>query len=104
MRIAIHADINIRMRITAATHAWRKVEGVMSDRRISRKCQGEWRAVIARYSVGQFLSPLICLCLSEETLKAGDPFYLVYMPGEVKDPTQGVNVYPVIDSQILVGL
>ena len=33
-----------------------------------------------------------CLCLSEETLKAGDPFYLVSMPGEIKDPTQGVNV------------
>ena len=33
-----------------------------------------------------------CLCLSEETLKAGGPFYLVSMPGEVKDPTQGVNV------------
>ena len=32
------------------------------------------------------------LCLSEETLKAGGSFYLVSMPGEVKDPTQGVNV------------
>ena len=32
------------------------------------------------------------LCLSEETLKAVGPFYLVSMPGEVKDPTQGVNV------------
>ena len=30
-----------------------------------------------------------CLCLSEETLKAGGPFYLVSMPGEVKDPTRG---------------
>ena len=39
-----------------------------------------------------FHSPHICLCLSEETLKAGGPFYLVTMPGEVKDPTQGVNV------------
>ena len=39
----------------------------------------------------QFRSPHICLCLSEETLKAGGPFYLVSMPGEVKDPTQGVN-------------
>ena len=27
------------------------------------------------------------LCLSEETLKAVGPFYLVSMPGEVKDPT-----------------
>ena len=24
--------------------------------------------------------------------RAGGPFYLVAMPGEVKDPTQGVNV------------
>ena len=29
---------------------------------------------------------------SEETLKAGGPFYLVSMPMEVKDPTQGVHV------------
>ena len=40
----------------------------------------------------QFRSPYICLCLSEETLKASGPSYLVFMPGEVKDPTQGVNV------------
>ena len=40
----------------------------------------------------QFHSPHICLCLSEETLKAGGPFYMMSMPGEVKDPTQGVNV------------
>ena len=33
-----------------------------------------------------------CLCLSEKTLKAGGLFYLVSMSGEVKDPTQGVNV------------
>ena len=39
----------------------------------------------------QFRSPHICLCLSEETLKAGGPFYLVSMSREVKDPTQGVN-------------
>ena len=40
----------------------------------------------------QFRLPHICLCLSEKTLNAGGPFYLVSMPGEVKDPTQGVNV------------
>ena len=34
----------------------------------------------------------LCQCLSEETLKAVCPFYLVSMSGEVKDPTQGVNV------------
>ena len=37
-------------------------------------------------------------CLSEETLKSGGSFYLVSRPGEIKDPTQGVNVYPVMDS------
>ena len=40
----------------------------------------------------QFRSPHICLSLSEETLIVGGPFYLVSMPGEVKYPTQGVNV------------
>ena len=35
----------------------------------------------------RFCPPHICLCLSEETLKARGPFYLVSMPGEVKDPT-----------------
>ena len=40
----------------------------------------------------QFRSPHICPCLSEEKLKVGGPFYLVSIPGEVKDPTQGVNV------------
>ena len=37
----------------------------------------------------QFRLPHICLCLSEETPKAGGPFYLVSMPGKVKDPTWG---------------
>ena len=32
------------------------------------------------------------LCLSDETLQAVGPFYLVSMPGEVKYPTHGVNV------------
>ena len=41
-------------------------------------------------NVGNFVTH-ICLCLSEETLKAGGPFKLVSMPGEVKDPIQEVN-------------
>ena len=32
------------------------------------------------------------LCFSDDTLKAVGPFYLVSMPGEVKYPTQGINV------------
>ena len=31
----------------------------------------------------------LCQCLLEETLKAVDPFYLVSMPGEVKDSYRG---------------
>ena len=37
----------------------------------------------------QFRLPHICLCLSEETLKAVGPYCLMAMPGEVKDPTRG---------------
>ena len=39
----------------------------------------------------QFLHPTFA-CVFRKTLKAGGPFCLVSMPGEVKDPTQGVNV------------
>ena len=46
----------------------------------------------AALKLRQFHSPHICLCLSEETLKTSGPFYLVSLPGEVKDPTQGVNM------------
>ena len=40
----------------------------------------------------QFHSPHICLCLSEETLKAGGPFYLpsgVYARGSKRSHTGG---------------
>ena len=50
------------------------------------------RSHLPPFRIRQFLPPHICLCLSEETLKAGGLFHLVSMPGEVKVPTQGVNV------------
>ena len=34
-----------------------------------------------------YIRDCVSLCLLDETLKAVDPFYLVSMPGEVKDPT-----------------
>ena len=49
--------------------------------------------------LGQFYSPHFA-CLSEETLKTIGPFYLVSMPEEVKDPTQG-NGKNVMDSLTL---
>ena len=51
----------------------------------------------------QFHSPHICLCLSEETLKVGGPFYLVSMPGEVKGPTQGGKLMTVMVSKLTGG-
>ena len=47
---------------------------------------------LASAQAKQFHSLHICLCLSEESQKAGGPIYLVSMPGEVKYVTQGVNV------------
>ena len=55
--------------------------------------RGRWfNSPTAVSKLRQFCLPYICLCLSEETLKAIGPIYLVSMPGEVKDPTQGLNV------------
>ena len=45
---------------------------------------------------GRWFNPTCHLCFLEVKLKAGGPFYLVSKPGEVKHPTQGVNVYALI--------
>ena len=71
------------------------------ERRTVKRGDGGSIPLAAVSKLKQFHSPHICLCLSEETLKASGPFYLVSMPGEVKDHTQGVNVSPVVDSLIL---
>ena len=44
---------------------------------------------VKTFLFGTFAIPFIplCQCLSDETVKAVGPFYLVPMPGEVKDPT-----------------
>ena len=39
-------------------------------------------------NVDNFIHPTFA-CLLEETVKAGGPFYLVSMPGDIKDPTRG---------------
>ena len=75
---------------------WRKTYVGSGGRAVERRTvyQGDSGSIppAAVSKIRQFRSPYICLCLSEETLKAGGPFYLMYMPGEVKDPTQEVNV------------
>ena len=50
------------------------------------------RSIIRSKNLALYIRDCVSLCLSDETLKAVGPFYLVSMPGEVKDPTQGVNV------------
>ena len=65
---------------------------VAVERRTVNRRDGGAIPPIAVSKLRQFRSPHICLCLSEETLRAAGPFYLVSMPWEVKDPTQGVNV------------
>ena len=66
--------------------------GHVVERRTVNRGDGGSIPPVTFLKLRQFHSPHICLCLSEETLKAGGPFCLVSMPGEVKDPTQGVNV------------
>ena len=51
---------------------------------------GNWvRILLWQLHFGTLAIPSapLCQCLSEETLKAVGPFYLVSMPGEVKYPT-----------------
>ena len=50
------------------------------------------QATIRCKNLALYIRDCESLCLSDETVKAVGPFYLVSMPGEVKDPTQGVNV------------
>ena len=66
--------------------------GRVVQRRTFRS-RGPWfKTICCRFKTWANLFTPLCSCLSEETLKAVGPFYLVSMPGEVKDPTQGVNV------------
>ena len=57
------------------------------------RVQSPWEARIIRCkNLVLYIRDCESLCLSDETVKAVGPLYLVSMPGEVKDPTQGVNV------------
>ena len=52
---------------------------------------GTWHVIRCK-NLALNIRDCVCMRLSEETLNDVGPFYLVSMPGEVKDPTQGVNV------------
>ena len=67
---------------------------------VSRRSEFDPRSDQACYIWGKNLAlnirDCVSLCLSEETLKAVGPFYLVSTPVEAKYPTQGVNVSTVV--------
>ena len=54
-----------------------------------RMVDGSSPTAVKTFRFGTLVIPFtpLCQCLSDETLKAVGPFYLVSMPGEVKDPT-----------------
>jgi len=54
------------------------------ERRTDNRGDGGSIPPTAVSKIRQYRLPYICLCLSEETIKAGGPFYMVTMPGEVK--------------------
>ena len=83
--------LNIFKETEALMYPWKTGWHVVECQTVNRRDCGSIRptAILKRR---QFHSPHICLCLSEETLKAGGLFYLVSMTWRIKDPTQGVNV------------
>ena len=80
--VRVHGDILLSVRSG----------GRAVERRTVNRGDGVSIPPTAVSKLRQFRSPHICLCLLEETLKASGPFYLVFMPGHVNDPTQGINV------------
>ena len=77
------------------THIIRKFDehiqrGPVVQSRLSRRRPGfapRTRHIIRCKNLALYIRDCVSLCLSDETLKAVGPFYLVSMPGEVKDPT-----------------
>ena len=75
----------LRGGVVVSMSAWHAA----SQGSISRKGT---RHVIRCKNLALNITDCVFLCISDETLKPVSPFYLVSMPGEVKYPTQGVNV------------
>ena len=67
--------------------------------------RGNWgsKPLAAVSELGSFIHFTLPVSFGRETLKAVGPFYVVSMPGEVKDHTQG-NGKPVVDSVCLIEL
>ena len=72
---------------------WGAVAGWLASRTIDPRVvsSNPGRSVTCGCVPGQNTLPLIARVFSNRTLKIVGPFYLVSMPGEVKDPTRVIN-------------
>ena len=72
---------------------WGAVAGWLASRTIDPRVvsSNPGRSVTCGCVPGQNTLPLIARVFSDRTLKIVGPFYLVSMPGEVKDPTRVIN-------------
>ena len=60
----------------------------MVERRAVNRGDGVQSHLPPFRNLGNFFTPHLPVSFGR-TLKAGGPFYLVSMPGDIKDPTQG---------------
>ena len=66
---------------TSEEEDFKKVSGHMVEHRTVNSGDGGSIPPAGVSKLRQFRSPHICLCLSEETLRASGPYYLVYARG-----------------------
>ena len=79
-------------KMCVSTHEQRRRGPVVGHSLWTRpaRVQSPWEArIIRRKNLALYIRDCESLCLSDETVKAVGPFYLVSMPGEVKYPKQG---------------
>ena len=83
---ALSLNYERRSCVVVSTPAWHAASHGSIPARTSRN------VIFRCNNLARYIRDCVSLCLSDETLKAVGPFYLVSTPGEVKDPTQGVYV------------
>ena len=83
----------VRLGIALIQWSWGAVAGWLASRTIDPRVvsSNPGRSVTCGCVPGQNTLPLIARVFSDRTLKIVGPFYLVSMPGEVKDPTRVIN-------------
>ena len=93
----ISNSLAAKLQQTRPDHFWKEINRLHSSKMPTPNCMDGVTGAndIVELWKDRFQRLLNCIQddnIEEETLKALGPFYLVYMPGEVKYPTHGVNV------------